>query len=213
MADQTFPRTLSHDEKKAAEAAFAGRPFNPAWSSAARQVYEGIVNALPKDPTLDVIAQPDVSLAPADDTLGEEKDPVPQDADAAPAPKLIGDRADAIREGALIDVTGAAQQLGMTYSIAVTRPLWEVGIAAGGQLSEQDQHSRLRDVLMAFRLRLAGLTSISPLIDFPALLSLPPDAIPQPVSLLALIQQAEKDRTAVTLLLPNEVSTTIVPLS
>lgn len=212
MADQTFPRTLSHDEKKAAEAAFAGRPFNPAWSSAARRVYDGIVNALPKDALPDMDAQPDTVSVQADDAGDASNEPVPEVADV-PAPKLIGDRADAIREGALIDVTDAAEQLGMTYSIAVTRPLWEAGIAAGGRLSEEAQRARLRDVLMAFRLRLAGLTSVSPLIDFPALLSLPPEAVPQPVSLLALIQQPEKNRTAVTLLLPNEVSTSIVPLN
>jgi hypothetical protein len=42
----TRPRLLTHDEKKAAEAAFQGMPFNPAWSDASRQVYEGISNAL-----------------------------------------------------------------------------------------------------------------------------------------------------------------------
>ena len=36
---------LSHDELKAAEAAFQGRPFNEVWSQAAREVYDGIVAA------------------------------------------------------------------------------------------------------------------------------------------------------------------------
>lgn len=36
-------RPLSHDEQKAAEAAFAGRPFNPGWSQSARRVYDGIL--------------------------------------------------------------------------------------------------------------------------------------------------------------------------
>jgi hypothetical protein len=44
--DVKRPRPLSHDEKKAAEAAFQGMPFNPAWSEASREVYEGISNAL-----------------------------------------------------------------------------------------------------------------------------------------------------------------------
>ena len=39
-ADQ--PRSLTYDEKKAAEAAFRGEPFNPAWSAASARVYEGI---------------------------------------------------------------------------------------------------------------------------------------------------------------------------
>ena len=43
-ADQ--PRPLTYDEKKAAEAAFLGQPFNPAWSTAATKVYGGIVAAM-----------------------------------------------------------------------------------------------------------------------------------------------------------------------
>ena len=39
------PRSLTYDEKKAAEAAFCGEPFNPAWSATAERVYEGIMMA------------------------------------------------------------------------------------------------------------------------------------------------------------------------
>jgi hypothetical protein len=49
-------RNLTHDEKKAAEAAFRGDPFNPAWSVAAAKVYAGIVTAmidLQADPIVD----------------------------------------------------------------------------------------------------------------------------------------------------------------
>jgi hypothetical protein len=42
------PKSLSHDERKAAEAAFAGRPFNEAWSTSARVIYDGISKALPR---------------------------------------------------------------------------------------------------------------------------------------------------------------------
>ncbi|RMH08472.1 MAG: hypothetical protein D6704_02960 [Nitrospirae bacterium] len=40
------PRPLTHDEKKAAEAAFRGAPFDPSWSEAAWKVYEGITLAV-----------------------------------------------------------------------------------------------------------------------------------------------------------------------
>ena len=43
------PRQITHDEKKAAEAAFAGRPFNPKWSDSARIVYAGLLAAMGKD--------------------------------------------------------------------------------------------------------------------------------------------------------------------
>jgi hypothetical protein len=36
-------RPLTNDERKAAEAAFRGEPFNPEWSQSAREMYDGIV--------------------------------------------------------------------------------------------------------------------------------------------------------------------------
>jgi len=39
------PRRLTHDERKAAEAAFQGWAFNEAWSQAALDVYNGIRHA------------------------------------------------------------------------------------------------------------------------------------------------------------------------
>jgi len=125
--------------------------------------------------------------------------------------QLVADRQQAIQAGFLIDVSADAQKLGFTFSVTVTKPLWEFGIAPGHELSEQDKAARLRDVLMAFRLRLAGHATISPLIDFPAMLALPPGSVPQPVPLFALIQPDEQNRATATLLLPNEVSTTIIP--
>ena len=49
--------------------------------------------------------------------------------------------------------------------------------------------------------------------DFPAMLALPPGGVPQPVPLFALIQPDEQNRAAATLLLPNEVSATIMPMN
>ena len=46
MHVETTGRQLTYDEKKAAEAAFTGRPFNPEWSDAARRVYDGIVGVM-----------------------------------------------------------------------------------------------------------------------------------------------------------------------
>lgn len=40
------PRPLTHDERKAAEAAFQGLPLNPAWTEGAKLVYVGIAAAL-----------------------------------------------------------------------------------------------------------------------------------------------------------------------
>lgn len=43
---QQHNRPLTHDERKAAEAAFKGAPFDPKLSEAARKVYLGLSSAI-----------------------------------------------------------------------------------------------------------------------------------------------------------------------
>jgi hypothetical protein len=223
-------RALTHDERKAAEAAFSGQPFNPAWSESARKVYEGLIHVLSPLPQ-------ESTPAPAETPRKEAKPresppPVPPTPDLKlivpglrkaegapevrtdkPANEVVTNRHQAIQAGFLIDVTADARRLGLNFPVTITKPLWEVGIAAGQTISEQEKSERLRDVLMAFRLRLASQATLSPLIDFPAILALPPGTVPQPVPLLALILPDEQHHAVVTLLLPNEVSATIIPMN
>jgi hypothetical protein len=214
------PKALTHDEKKAADAAFAGRPFNEAWSASARTIYDGIVKALPRTDfaTPDPTNTEEVTEAPAQEEPIQDHAQVPLALERAGGqelveqtaqPSAIRDREAAIQAGILIDVTPTAQKLGIAFPVTITRPLWEAGIVTNQALPEEEQTSRLRDVLMAFRLRLAGLTTVSPLIDFPVLLALPPSQVPQPVPLFALIQADPMHQANVTLLLPNEVSLSI----
>ncbi len=215
-------RALTHDEKKAAEAAFAGRPFNDAWSASARLIYDGIVKALPQCqsepvPLVQARVEEEVPAATAAD-LPEPEAVTPDTGEhdlpnEGPTTPSLRSREEAIRSGALIDVTPTARQLGLSFPVSITRPLWEVGIATTSSMSEEERAIRLRDVLLAFRLRLASLATISPLIDFPAMLTLPPSKTPQPVPLFALIQPDKANQANVTLLLPNEVSIAIAPLN
>lgn len=221
------PRMLTHDERKAAEAAFAGRPFNPVWSESAKKVYEGLLHALPtlaeESPLLHQTQSEPLKSAGEEPALPLPADPEPKIEERADEtskaqtegqpPQLITNRQQAIQAGILIDVTEDAQKLGLTFPVTVTKPLWDIGIAPLPELSEHEKAERLRDVLMAFRLRLAGQTTLSPLIDFPAILALPPGGVPQPVPLFALIQPDEQNRATATLLLPNEVSATITPMN
>jgi hypothetical protein len=213
MGEHPNPKSLSHDEKKAAAAAFAGRPFNEAWSASARAVYDGIVKALPHTdfaiPTSSTQSEP---LQPQE-PLAQEHTGGQELVEGTAMLPTIRDREAAIQAGILIDVTPTALQLGITFPVTITRPLWEVGIVTNRSLPEEDQTSRLRDILMAFRLRLASLTTVSPLLDFPALLALPPSRVPQPVPLFALIQPDPTHQANVTLLLPNEVSLSITSLN
>lgn len=215
---------MTHDEQKAAEAAFGGRPFNPAWSASAKKVYDGLIQALPqstdasgpalsRDTEIQSIPEPAQAEHTAEGDSPTSSDTPKAEDGLEVAEKIVAKREEAIRLGFLIDVTDDAKKVGLTFPITITKPLWEVGIATTDALSEREQSDRLRDVLMAFRLRLANQTTLSPLIDFPALLALPPGSVPQPVPLFALIQPDEQNRALVTLLLPNEVSTTIIPLN
>jgi hypothetical protein len=225
MTNTPTPKALTHDEKKAADAAFAGRPFNETWSASARAIYDGIVKALPQaDITIPIPSDAEIpteaSSAQSEPLQAQAQVPLTLEhaggqelLEQTGHPPAIRDREAAIQAGILIDVTPTALQLGITLPVTITRPLWEVGIVTNQALSEEDQTSRLRDILMAFRLRLAGLTTVSPLIDFPVLLALPPSQVPQPVPLFALIQADPTHQANVTLLLPNEVSLSITSLN
>lgn len=214
MHNKENPRVLSHDERHAAEAAFAGRPLNPRWSARARSVYEGILKSLPT---------PKISgLEIVDPELSEEplaSAPVPpepvaeseQPADRSTPAQIPFQQA--IDTGALIDVTPTAQQLGLSFSVTVTKPLWDTGIAPAKTLTEEERSARLRDVLMALRLRLTAQPTTAPLIDFPALLAFPHGTVPQPVALFALVQPDGQNQAMVTLLLPTEVATTTIPMN
>ena len=217
------PKALTHDEKKAADAAFAGRPFNEAWSASARAVYDGIVKALPhRDVAIPTpsTAEESVEAPSAQSEHLQPQEPLAQEqvggqelVEGTVVPPALRDREAAIQAGILIDVTPTALQLGITFPVTITRPLWEVGIVTNRSLPEEDQTNRLRDILMAFRLRLASLTTVSPLLNFPALLALPPSRVPQPVPLFALIQPDPTHQANVTLLLPNEVALSITSLN
>jgi len=223
MDNNQAPRALSHDEKNAAAAAFAGRPLNPKWSARARSVYEGIIKALPSRPET---AIEDSNLAESTATPIESIDSESVTQPESSTTDQTDDKSgkdgtlpseipleQALASGALIDVTPTAKELGFSFPVTVTKPLWEVGIAPSSTLSPEEQSGRLRDVLMAFRLRLATQQTIAPLIDFPALLAFPPSNVPQPISLFALIQPDEQNRAMATLLLPNEVAATVIPLN
>ena len=222
------PRILTHDERKAADAAFAGRPLNPTWSEAAKRVYEGLIHALPSlpdeplvgqdenNPSNHVQAESPVTAPTVEEPRPEQSVTVENQLEPVTdvsAKQLTANRQQAIQAGLLIDVSTVAQKLGLTFPVTVTKPLWEIGIAPSESISDEEKSQRLRDVLMAFRLRIASQTTLSPLIDFPAMLALPPGEVPQPVPLFALIQPDEQNRAVATLLLPNEVSATIIPMN
>ncbi|MCP9456549.1 MAG: hypothetical protein NNA18_10630 [Nitrospira sp.] len=231
------PRLLTHDERKAAEAAFEGRPCNPRWSESAKRVYEGLVQAMllssglkdkgpaegnPADEGESSNTNESPSVFPTTFLSTEAKSESHESPESpstrggepyfpvfSTRPIISGQKTGG--QDWLIDVSEAAQKLGLPFPVTVTRPLWERGIAPAHGLSEEEAAQRLRDVLMAFRLRLVGQPIVAPLLYFPAMLAFPPQGIPQPVLLSALIQADEQRHPIVTLLLPHEIVMT--PLS
>lgn len=223
-------RPLSVQERLAAEAAFAGRPFNPDWSEAAYAVYRGICQALgtplasiptpcapPPEDTLDnLIDDPQYTqLGPPLSPIATRGDmpldeciepPLQSDNSACAAPDNICTREDAIQSGGLIEMTPLATRLGVPYAVGMTRPAWDVVVTASHQVPEGAYEGRARDILLALRLRLMTGPVHRAVIDFPALLSFPPDSVPQPQLLLAAFHESPHSPSCITLLLPREFS-------
>ena len=130
----TPPKALTHDEKKAADAAFAGQPFNEAWSASARAVYDGIVKAMPHtDAAIPAPSNVEESVVapPAQSESLQPQEPLAQEhvggqelVEGTAMPPAIRYREAAIQAGILIDVTPNARQLGITFPVTITRPLW-----------------------------------------------------------------------------------------
>lgn len=198
-------RELTHDERKAAEAAFNGLPFDERWSPSARTVYNGIlgvkgIETAPLDPRLDQL----------DDAKSGAIPPAVPDSTDPQAP-VVMTREEAIESGYLIDVTPIANNVGLPFPVFLSRPVWELLITASRTLTDDGDHEpRVRDVLMALRLQLA-FRMATPGVDFPALLSFPPDPVPQLCMLRAMAQGDNFVPFSLILMLPGEIIAPTLP--
>jgi hypothetical protein len=221
----TTPRILSFDEKLAAEAAFAGRPFNPKWSAAARTVYQGIRQALSADAeTLDpasVLGPEQVADATAEaPAIGADLsflvsrqddrhpfDPLPAESQSGPDEHHVAlPHEQVLHVDEWIEITSMAGNLGVPFTVGMTQPAWETMVTASASVPESEHAGRVRDILLALRLRLMSAPANKSVIDVPALLTFPPDTVPRPRLLLAAFHQSPNAATFITLLLPRELS-------
>jgi len=216
MSTQSTPRPLTTDERKAAEAAFRRDPFDPTWSEAARAVYEGILQAMgTQSPIFEgvmagtVISQADghaQSKTPTEGETGASSNP---QGEGSQTPSMT--RKEALQAGYLIDVTPFAQSVGLPVPVCLSKPLWDFVITASHTLPDEQHESRVRDVLIALRLRLATIPVASPAMEFPALLPFPPEPVPQLCPLYAIAMGDQAVPYSITILLANEVSAVIRP--
>ena len=65
-------------------------------------------------------------------------------------------RADAIRDGVLIDVSQTAREAGFAYPVALTRAVWERCVTVPPGVMGQDEGGRLWDVLAMRRFAIRG---------------------------------------------------------
>jgi hypothetical protein len=198
------PRELSHDEKRAADQAFKGLPFDPRWSSSARTIYDGIRGALGAP----ALPEPDPTTAHSAPHAVRDPQPTATESDET-APLLT--REQAIQAGFLVDVTPSAHSVGLPVPVSLSKPLWVLGITASDTIPEDQREARVRDVLMALRLRLANTRVAPPGIEFAALLSFPPEPVPQLMSLYAIAHGDPLTTYTMTILLANEVTAIIRP--
>lgn len=218
-------RNLTHDEKKAAEAAFRGLPFDSKWSNSAREVYNGLREAMVMS---HVIPEPSIDSAAS----AEQRDSVdsienvPSQVDEPKTEEVFastvgsggeaeaGDdevqtlsHEEALEAGYLIDVSSLARDMGLDLPVSVTKPLWELGTSETIDFSEEEQRSRIRDILMALRLHLNQSSDGFAVTQFPALLTFPPDPVPQLCAISAVVHtQSPTKEQSLTLLLPEELS-------
>jgi hypothetical protein len=225
-----FAKPLTNDQRKAAEAAFRGLPYNPSWSAEARAVYDGITKStegrvIVPDPELMELLQKVAGLPvpgetipaslPADErpaagvqaspesTSGEGVAAVPEGAVA----ELSGmTREEAVKVGYLIDVSTEARQMGLSLPVGLTKPLWDAGIAADDLIPEEQRQGRVRDLLMALRLHLERAAITTPFSEFAALLTFPPGTVPQVCPFFVLAHRDIAAPYCLTVLLPREVS-------
>jgi hypothetical protein len=211
-------RVLTHDEKKASEAAFRGLPMNESWTDSAKAVYAGLLQALGKTPLDDLIptekehteAQEISDLLKSDiHGLTRSDDPlssgdIPAEFESLP----IRSRKEAIESGILKDVTPIAQSVGLDFCVGMTNPLWDQYITPSPDYTEELIQTRLRETLVAVRLRLAILKTPTPLVDVPILLQFPPEPTPQLCLTFALFHKDPVDGDCLLLIHPGEVFAT-----
>ena len=223
LVHMTQPRPLTHDEMKASEAAFRGLPLDDNWTDSAKSVYEGIIQAIGKDSSgLQVsvddpqtsIPQPSLLEGPAPSSsentpeLLASDSMTPQEIPVELESLTLRSRREAVKSGIVKDVTPLAQSIGLDFCVGMTNPLWEQYITSSPDFTEELIHTRIRDTLVAVRLRLASLKVPAPLVDVPVLLEFDPEPTPQLCLTFALFHNDPIEGNCLLLIHPGEVFAT-----
>ena len=213
-------RPLTHDERKAAEAAYRGRPFDASWSQAARAVYDGILTA--RGYAVDAFGSGRVNREAAKEfetpetVFMEAMGPVlssGKSGEGEPATtRHVPSRQEAIEAGLLIDVTKKAKRIGFHVAVGITKSLWDRSITKSLDLDPHEWDLRVRDMLLAVRLRMAGQGTSEPWVEVPVVFpSTQGEEPPHVFSIYALFHKDPVAEDCVTLVHPNELSSIMRP--
>jgi hypothetical protein len=114
-------------------------------------------------------------------------------------------RADAIRDGVLIDVAAVAREAGFKYPVALTATAWAKCVAVPPGVLCQDEAGRLWDVLTMLRFAVRGQSDGAPEVRFGVhVRNDNRDRTPPLVRLKALCGPGDRGEAVVTVMMPDE---------
>jgi hypothetical protein len=114
-------------------------------------------------------------------------------------------RADAIRDGALIDVTAPAKEAGFKFPVALTAAAWAKCVTVPPRVDGQDEAGRLWDVLAMLRFATHGPGGDAAEVRFGVhVRNDNRDRTPPLVRLKALCGPGDGGEPVVTVMLPDE---------
>lgn len=221
------PYDLTFQEKKAAEAAFQGRPVQPDWSEKARAVYEGIMKARgdsawpPQQPVDPEAHSPAASLAETSEEVGpgrlsamssESSAPTGADVEkpaSKPAAAEPGMPLGAPGQpGLLVDLTPLAREVGLECPVVMSKPLWDFAITASRSVPAAQYPERLGTILKSLQHCLI-LSPVPPeVIMFHVPLPFPSEPVAKPCAICAVVHKPASGQS-LTLLRPEEPWTAI----
>jgi hypothetical protein len=113
-------------------------------------------------------------------------------------------RADALADGAMVDVTSTAKEAGIRYPVALTRAAWEKCVTVPPGVVCQDEAGRLWDVLWLLRLAI-GRHDSACLVRFAVhVRNDNRERTPPLVRLKAVCGPGDQGEPVVTVMLPDE---------
>ena len=113
-------------------------------------------------------------------------------------------RADAIRDGVLVDVSAVAREAGFKFPVALTAALWAKCVAVPVGVLCQDEAGRLWDVLTMLRFAIRGSKEASEVRFGVHVRNDNRERTPPLVRLKALCGPGDQGEPVLTILLPNE---------